>query len=433
MRIKVKETDWQSFAAMPIRPHRDPIRQGKLFRKLLKVLSASELKKCDFQATGLTSTELPDTPCLILMNHSAFIDLEIASTMLYPRQFHIVCTRDGFVGKEGLMRRIGCMPAKKFINDLVMIEDIRYALQKLGSDVLMYPEASYSFDGTATPLPESVGKVLKILKVPVVMIRTHGAFLHDPLYNGLRLRQTSVSADMRVLLTAEQIASEPVSKLNAVLKEAFTFDAFEEQRQNHIRISEDFRAEQLERVLFRCPVCGREDGMKGHGTKISCSCCGSTWELSEYGELVQESVSKGTVPVDTRSIPAWYAWEREVVRQEIEAGTYHLEEAVEILALKNTDAVYRVGEGVLIQDANGFTLEGCDGALHYTQSVLSSYSLYADYYWYELGDMISIGDTDVQYYCFPKNPDCHVARARLAAEELYRKAMAEKKEKRKNT
>jgi hypothetical protein len=45
--------------------------------------------------------------------------------------------------------------------------------------------------------------------------------------------------------------------------------------------------------------------------------------------------------------------------------------------------------------------------------------LYADYYWYEIGDMICIGNNDVLYYCFPKGAD-PVAKARLATEELYK-------------
>jgi hypothetical protein len=36
-------------------------------------------------------------------------------------------------------------------------------LRKQDSSVLMLPEASYSFDGTATPLPESLGKCIKLL------------------------------------------------------------------------------------------------------------------------------------------------------------------------------------------------------------------------------------------------------------------------------
>ena len=64
----------------------------------------------------------------------------------------------------------------------------------------MYPEASYSFDGTQTPLSHSLGKCIKLLKAPVVMIRTNGAFLSDPLHNGLQLRRTKVSAKMDYLI-----------------------------------------------------------------------------------------------------------------------------------------------------------------------------------------------------------------------------------------
>ena len=54
------------------------------------------------------------------------------------------------------------------------------------------------------------------------------------------------------------------------------------------------------------------------------------------------------------------------------------------------------------------------------QTPLASYSLYADYYWYEIGDMICIGTKDVLYYCFPKEGQDVVAKTRLAAEELYK-------------
>ena len=55
----------------------------------------------------------------------------------------------------------------------------------------MYPEASYSFDGTATVIPASLGKFIQLLNMPVIMIKTYGAFLHDPLYNGLQLRKVA--------------------------------------------------------------------------------------------------------------------------------------------------------------------------------------------------------------------------------------------------
>ena len=84
-------------------------------------------------------------------------------------------------------------------------------------------------------------------------------------------------------------------------------------------------------------------------------------------------------------------------------------------------ALYRVGEGRLTHDKNGFKLVGCDGKLEYTQKPLVSHSLNSDYYWYEIGDIISIGNKDTLYYCFPKGSNVDVvAKTRIAAEELYK-------------
>lgn len=458
MKIKVVDMPYEQVMALPDGEYKPPVYQKRFFRWLLKTVSQPELKKVGFTLTKTGMEKLPaDQPCLVLMNHSCFLDLEIASSVLYPRQFHIICTQDGFVGKDGLMRAIGCIPTKKFITDLTLVRDMVYAIKELKSDILLFPEASYSFDGTATPLPESLGKALKILKVPVVMIRTYGAYGRDPLYNNLQLRDVKVSAQMKLLLTAEEVAEKAPAELNRILREEFTFDNFRWQQENHVKIREPFRADGLHRVLYKCPVCLSEGETEGKGTSLTCRRCGSSWELTEDGRLEKTGVQTSTgflektgeitAPeglekirektaenLDFNHIPDWYAWERRCVREEIEAGTYKMEIPVEIMILKDTKAVYHVGEGKLVHSCGGFTLTGCDGKLEYHQSPKSSYSLYSDYFWYEIGDMISIGTMKVQYYCFPRDPDfvpdgsgqwrpgtAIVAKARLAAEELYKK------------
>ena len=326
------------------------------------------------------------------------------------------------------MRRLGCIPTKKFVAEMRLLRDMRYALETCRSSVLMYPEASYSFDGTATPLPESLGKCLKLLKVPVVTILTEGAFARDPLYNNLQKRKVKVSAKVKYLLSPEDIAERSVEELNEILKKEFTFDNFRWQQENHVRISEPFRADFLNRVLYKCPHCLTEGQMEGKGTALTCRVCGSTYSLTGYGSLEQVDPANGNSGIFTH-VPDWYHWERECVREELLNGTYHLEVPVDICMLTNLKTLYRVGDGVLTHTGDGFHLTGCGGALDYRQKPLASYSLYSDYYWYELGDMICIGNPDVLYYCFPKNSGDIVAKTRLAAEELYKIKKEEKKSK----
>lgn len=424
MKTTVRELPYEKVMALPPRKLQKPVKPAPFWRWLIKTLAKSDLKATHFKANFIGMEKLgKKEPCLVLMNHSCFMDLEIAETVLYPRPLNIVCTSDGFVGKNWLMRSIGCIPTNKFIADFVMVKNMKYAFEKLGSSVLMYPEASYSFDGTATPLPDTLGRCLKLLNVPVIMIRTYGAFARNPLYNNLQVRKVDVSADVKYLLSPEEIEQKPVDELNAILKQEFTFDNWKWQQDNKIVINEPFRADCLNRVLYKCCVCGEEGKMKGQGSELCCQTCGAKWELTENGflkQLMNGGVSDKASHTAFSHIPDWYNWQREQVRDEIEEGVYCINTDVDIYMLVDTKAIYKVGSGHLRHDLNGFVLDGCEGKLHYEQKAKASYSLYSDYYWYEIGDMICIGDMKTLYYCFPKGTGDIVAKARIATEELYK-------------
>ena len=423
MKLKTIPKSYDEVIAMPKPKHRKPVRPNMFFRTLLRVVSIPDLVATDFTCEKIGMEKLgKKEPCLYLMNHCSFIDLEIAATILYPRPFNIICTSDGFVGKDWLMHTIGCIPTNKFTSDLHLIRDMSLALKELGNSVLMYPEASYSFDGTSTPLPETLGGCLKLLGVPVVMIRTFGSFSRNPLYNNLKRRKVKVSAEMEYILSPEEIKEKSVEELNEILKKNFTFDYWSWQRENGIKITEDFRAEGLNRVLYKCPHCKAEGKMTADGISIVCEACGKVYDLTEDGTLEAKDGESAFT-----HIPDWYAWERECVKQEVLDDRYRLQVPVDICMLMDTKHVYRVGEGELTHTKDGFHLTGCDGKLDYTQSGISSYSLYSDFYWYEIGDVICIGNSKMLYYCFPKCEGDFVAKTRLAAEEIYKIAKEKKR------
>lgn len=418
MKIKVKNMRYEDVLALPREKYQKPIKPHWIFRLILRIASVLDLIAVGFQYRKIGMDKIGKRePCLVLMNHSSFIDLEIAATLLFPRPFNIVCTSDGFVGKNWLMRLIGCIPTKKFVSDPKLVRDMLYVVKELKSSVLMYPEASYSFDGTATPLPESIGRCIKMLGVSVVMIRTYGAFSRDPLYNGLRRRKVKVSADMECVLSPREIAEKSPQEINEIINRCFDFDNFRWQQENEIRIPENFRAEGLNRVLYKCPHCMAEGKMLSKDTILTCQNCGKQYELTEYGYV--KALEGDT---EFEHIPDWYRWQRSCVRHEIEKAQYMLDIPVDICMMVNMKCIYRVGDGNLKHAAEGFHLTGCDGKLDYRQKPSSSYSLYSDYYWYEIGDVICIGDSKVLYYCFPKAEGDIVAKTRLATEEMYKLA-----------
>ena len=418
MKIRVLEKSYEEVMALPRAEHKYPARPSRLLHLAMRIGSGFDLRDVGFTYDATDLKRAGKGPWLVLMNHCSFLDFEILSKIMFPRTYQIVATSDGFVGKEWLMRGLGCIPTQKFVRDITLISDMRHVLQHNRKSVVLYPEASYSFDGTTTPLPRGLGRLIKALGVPVVMITTFGSFTRDPLYNNLQKRKVKVSAKAECLFTADEISSLPVDVMNSRLDQAFNLDYFRWQEENGVLVKEPFRADSLNRVLFRCPHCGAEGQMEGKGTSLKCTACGKEWTMEENGRIkAQDGVT------EYPHIPDWYAWERETIRKEVLDGTYSMSLDVDIRMMVDFKAIYHVGSGVLKHTPNGFVLDGCDSKLHYEQSPTASYSVYSDYFWYELGDVVCIGNRDCLYYCFPKQKDV-VARIRIAAEEIYKAAKA---------
>ncbi len=421
MKTTIKRTDYERVMALPRPKYKKPRKANLFWRTLIRVLTIFGLMGTGFryETEGLDKLGKQE-PCLILMNHTCFLDMEVAYRILYPRKLNIVCSNDGFIGffglMEWLMRSIGCVPTQKFVSDLQLVQDMQYCLKHLKSSVLMYPEASYSFDGTATSLPRKMGVLLKKLDVPVIMIETKGIFARNPLYNELQIRKDQkISAVARVLYTREQVRSLTVQELSEGVDAAFGFDHFAWQKENGVEITQPFRADGLHRILYKCPHCGAEGKLEGKGAVLTCGHCGKVWELTPLGAM-----QAMTGETEISHIPDWFRWERQQARQEILDGTYHLDCPVKIAMQVDYKAIYMVGEGRLTHDNSGFHLVGCDGKLDYTQKPQACYSLYADYFWYEIADCICIGDKEVHYFCFPQEEGVSVAKLRLATEEMYK-------------
>ena len=417
MKTIIRNSTYEKVSKMKKQKSYNPIKPSMFWRCLIRLISIPGLMEAKFTYKKINMEKFnKKEPCLILMNHSCFLDLQIAQTIMFPNPLNIICTSDGFVGKNLLMRLIGCIPTNKFVNDVSLIRKMKYTLTELKSNILMYPEASYSFDGTATVLPESLFKCIKFLGVPVVMIKTYGAFSRNPLYNNLQVRKkVPISADVTYLLSKDDIERMSVPEIASAIKNEFSFDNFKWQQENKIKIDDDFRADNLNRVLFKCPACKTEGKTVGKGTTLTCTHCNKEYELTEYGFMQAKNGE-----TEFAHIPDWFNWQREEVKKEILEDTYSLDVPVDIFMLVNTKAIYKVGEGVLKHSKNGFILDGCDGKLHYEQKPKSSYSLYSDYYWYEIGDVICIGDMKTLYYCFPKTDNDVVAKTRIATEEIFK-------------
>ena len=400
-----------------------PIRQPIFFVWLIWLLSKFALigKKYKIEKINMEGLK---PPYMMLSNHMYFIDFELAAMGTLPHRVNNVVNIDGYVMRPWLMELIGCICTRKFVNDLHLVKSIRHVLKK-GDILSMYPEARYSPIGTTAFLPDSLGKLIKMNKVPVVVVLHHGNYLHSPFWNFRNKRKVPIHTTMTQILTAEQVESMSVAEINAALKQAMQYDDYRYQKENGILITEPFRAEGMHKVLYQCPHCGVEHKMDSKGTEIFCTACGKRWNLNEDGML---SALEGET--EFSHVPDWFEWERQQVRQQIERGEYSFTDEVDVYSLPRCWRYIPLGKAKLTHDLkNGFVLEGeYRGKPYRVQRVsagLNSLHIEYDYCHCKPFDCIDISTEKDSFYCYPSQKNV-VTKLAFATEEMYKIENAKK-------
>ena len=412
---------------------RPPIRTRWYLRPLTYLLSISDVLAHKTQIHYDGTKDLKP-PFLLLSNHNAFMDFKVLTKAIYPRRANYVVAIDGFIGREWLLRNVGCICKRKFTSDVTLIRQLARVIDN-GDIAVVYPEARYSLCGTTAVLPEALGKLCKLLKVPVATFICHGHHVNSPFWNLHSRGIKPTEADFKLLYTVEDLETLSVDEINEGLVKAFQYDDFAWLRDRGLEMHYDKRAEGLEKVLYQCPDCGTEYEMSSEGNVLTCNHCGKQWEMAPDGQL-------HAVKGETRfsHVPDWYEWERANVRAEVEAGTYSTGELpVEVRSLPNSKKFIVLGRGTMVHDMSGFHVSVKDllGREHKMDiPVPSAYSVHIEYnYLGKWGDCVDLNTLTDTWYTYPKvpgcmppggpldeldwTPRCAVTKMALATEELY--------------
>lgn len=394
-----------------------PIRQPRIITFLIYLLSRIMLMGKDYKIKKI-NTENLKPPYILLSNHHYFIDFELAAIATYPHRVNNVATIDGYYRRPWIMELVGCICKRKFTNDLHLVKSIRHVLKR-GDVLCMYPEARYTPDGTTAILPDALGKLIKMNKVPVATIVHHGNHLSTPFWNYRKPRKVPLCTEFKQILTAEQVSDLSVEEINDAVRKALTYDEYKYQKENDIKITEPYRAEGLHKILYQCPACKCEHQMNSRGTEIFCESCGKRWQLNTDGRL-----SAKTGETEFCHIPDWFAWERSEVRRQVEAGSYQFKDEVEVFSLPRCWRFMKLGKATLTHDCeNGFVLEGSYRGKPYKIERkplgLNGLHIEYDYCYIKPFDCVDISTDKDSFYCYPTKQNV-VTKLSFATEEIYR-------------
>ncbi|MBU0927713.1 MAG: 1-acyl-sn-glycerol-3-phosphate acyltransferase [Spirochaetes bacterium] len=205
-----------------------------------------------------------------------------------------------------LLGLVGSIPKSKSIPDMETIGWIVDVIRKRGGVVGIFAEGQASWDGHTQEIIPSTGKLVKLLKVPVVVAVLKGAYYSQPRW-AWNKRPGDMEIEFKLVMDGAGAKARSAEDITAALEAAMAHDE-EEWRENHpVRYRASGRAKHLELALFMCPHCGQVGTMRSYINRLYCRACGNVARLSRSYKFTAVGSSRPKFD----SIREWDLWQRE--------------------------------------------------------------------------------------------------------------------------
>ena len=207
-----------------------------------------------------------------------------------------------------------------------------------GSSICVFVEGNRSFTGELCYFDDSISKLVKLLKKPLVICNIEGGFGTDPRFSKSS-RKGKMHVGVKKIYSVEEIKEMSNEDIYAAIKEGINVDNFTYYNQ----YKSNSRAMYLERVLYRCPICGKLNTLKSKKNMICCSNCGL--EVNYNEDLTFTSNNENFV---FKYVKDWYNYQiEELKKMPIKDETLLYEEKVTLVNPRKYKTKKKIGKGIL--------------------------------------------------------------------------------------
>lgn len=257
---------------------------------------------------------------IVIGNHVSYVDpLIMAAALGMKWRANIMATNDIMTHPLArlLFRGLGVIPTTQFVKSPGATRAMIRILKEDGC-VAYYPEAERSISGKAGCIDRSTAKFIKSMKKPVAFCQINGAYLNWPRWAASKLFRGKCTVFVDIILTAAEIERLSVDEIDLKIRSYFQSSDYDWQksllRANAYRRGQT--AAGLEKILFKCAVCRSDFSIATRGNQISCSACGSSFEVAESGYFANPiSLEKQIIehPGD------WYDLQKNLLKSDLQS------------------------------------------------------------------------------------------------------------------
>lgn len=287
---------------------------------------------------------------LIVSNHLSAYDFVYFSVAMKGAPLNYVVAENMMYSTPvfaTLIRSYHAITKKQFFADVQCIKNIKRYLDS-GVSVLICPEGKVSADGMTGIIPDSIAKLVQWLGYPVGYLKLSGASIARPKWaHNLRKGKVNVECDM--LFDKDTLKKLSREEILQAIESALAHNEHKWQVDNEIVFKGKHYAEELQRLLYRCPKCGKEFDMQSTGDHIVCRSCGNDVVYTNTGKLVAAD-EKSVCP---ERIDLWCEEQRSLVAKEVQNDNFVISNAVNLFIENAKSNGYKfVTGGTLTLDRN---------------------------------------------------------------------------------
>ncbi|MCL2556656.1 MAG: 1-acyl-sn-glycerol-3-phosphate acyltransferase [Firmicutes bacterium] len=222
-------------------------------------------------------------PCFILCNHQAAFD-QFVMGLAFKFGINIVASdaifRHGF--QSWLMKKlVRPIPITKGQSDVQAVKKMMQTV-KIGGTVGIFPEGNRCFFGETMTIGQGTGRLAKMLKVPLILMRMEGGYFAKPRWK-IQPNKGIVKAGVVKILSVEELEGMTNEEVQKTIEENLYQNDFEFNKDAKIKFLGKARAEHLESILFYCPKCHALDCMHSKIHDFYCTKCDLKTGIDEYG------------------------------------------------------------------------------------------------------------------------------------------------------
>lgn len=239
-------------------------------------------------------------PKFLVYNHQSRFDWINVVKLCGNEPVNFVIGYNEFFRKhfKFIFKLIHAIPKKNFTSDISSMKAMTKIIND-GGIVCFSPEGMSSITGHNQPIVSGTGKFIKYFGIPVYVMKSKGAYLvNHKVY--IENRKGPMEAEMKCLLTNEQISNLSPEEIDDIVNEAIWQDDYEwnkEKKYHYERMSN--AALHYEDLAYYCPKCGHEFEMASSGNRFYCKHCNNETCIDDKyemhpteGSIIPESLSK---------------------------------------------------------------------------------------------------------------------------------------------